>query len=189
MRRIGERHGMVRYPYGVATPLRGGTLVAGFQCGSCSRYHDHLPRDIGYRRPDPYLAIPEEERDSRSDATDDLCIVDGTTFLIRGMLYLPIDDGGRFGWGVWAAVSKDDYCCYLDAWENDTEDETPAFPGYLASALDPYPDSSGLALTIKLRSGGQRPLFTVVSEQHPLGMDQRAGISEEKAHSFVARWA
>jgi len=42
---------------------------------------------------------------------------------------------------------------------------------------------------VKLHSGDQRPLFTVVSEQHPLGVDQRVGITEEKAHSFVVRWA
>jgi hypothetical protein len=160
--------------------------MPGFQCGTCGRLHDHLPRDIGYRRPDAYLAIPEEERERRAEVTNDLCIVDGTLFLIRGMLYLPITDGGRFGWGIWAAVSEDDYCTYLDAWESDTEDETPPFAGRLANALSPYPGAEGLDVVVKLRSGGQRPLFTVVSEHHPLGVEQRAGISDEKAHSFVA---
>src|SRR5262245_28244207 len=112
--------------------------MPGFECGVCGRLHDHLPRDIAFRRPDLYLAIPEEERDRRAEANDDLCIIDGTLFLIRGMLYLPISgDGGRFGWGIWAAVSEDDYCTYLDAWENDTEDETPPFVGQIANALAP----------------------------------------------------
>jgi len=163
--------------------------MPGFQCGVCGKHHPHLPRDIAFRRPDPYFDVPEPERERRVQISDDLCIVDDTAYFIRGVLYLPVtDDHGQFGWGAWAQVSDVDFERYLKAWDTNSDDSVPPFPGRLASALDPYPGSSRLAVTISLRSGNQRPVFTVVSEDHPLGIDQRHGISEEKAHSFVARW-
>jgi hypothetical protein len=163
--------------------------MPGFRCGTCNKLHDHLPRDIGYRRPDVYLTIPEEERARRAYETDDLCVIDGKTHLIRGVLYLPIKGGEeRFGWGVWVLVSEADYNRYLDAWDDDTEDAVPPFVGRLSNRLPPYPDADGVEVMVKLRSGGSRPLFTVRSVEHPLGMDQRDGITPEKAHSFVAHF-
>ena len=160
--------------------------MPGFRCGVCDRLHDHLPRDIGYRRPEQYFEVPEAERPRRVYETDDLCVIDGKTFLIRGVLYLPIRGGDeRFGWGVWASVGKRDFQRYMHAWEQDREDQVPPFAGRLASEIRAYPDSDRLELSVKLRSGGERPLFTVRSKTHPLGVDQQTGISEEKAHSFV----
>jgi hypothetical protein len=164
--------------------------VAGFDCGVCGKRHDHLPRDIGYRRPDPFLDVPKAERQERAYESDDLCVVDGEMFMIRGVLYLPIDGGAeRFGWGIWVTVLESDYYRYLNAWDHDSEDETPPFVGQIANAIAPYPGSRGLDVTVRLRSGGQRPTFTVISEGAPLGIDQRQGISPEKAHSFVAQFA
>jgi len=167
-----------------------GRSMSGFRCGVCGKPHDDLPRDIAFRRPDPYFGVPEAERERRVRCNDDLCMIDDAECFIRGVLYLPFAHGsGQFGWGAWAHVSDVDFERYMDAWDNGTEDSVPPFPARLASALDPYPGSFGLAVTVKLHSGGQRPLFTVLSEQHPLGVDQRVGITEEKAHSFVVRWA
>jgi hypothetical protein len=146
-----------------------------------------VARDVAFRRPDAYFDVPEEDRERRIYEDDDLCTIDGDQFMIRGVLYLPIHGGEeRFGWGIWVAVSEDDYYGYLDAWDNDTEDEAPPFVGQIASAIMPYPGAVGLDVTVKLRSGGSRPTFTVISDTHPLGVDQRRGISREQAHGFVA---
>lgn len=163
--------------------------MPGFQCGTCGKQHDHLPRDIGFRRPDAYFNVPEGQRERRVLIDDDLCIIDEMTFFLRGVLYLPFQNGaGQFGWGIWATVSPDDFRAYVAAWHDDAEDHLPPFPGQIASALGPYPDSLGLSVTIQALSGGERPRLTVVSAEHPLGLDQRAGISDEKAHSFVEQW-
>ena len=133
---------------------------------------------------------PEAERPRRVYETDDLCVIDGKTFLIRGVLYLPIrGDDERFGWGVWASVGKRDFQRYMRAGEQDREDQVPPFAGRLASDIRAYPDSDRLELSVKLRSGGERPLFTVRSKTHPLGVDQREGITPEKAHAFVESFA
>src|SRR4051812_20365407 len=162
--------------------------MPGFQCATCGRQHDHLPRDIAYRRPDAYFDVPAEERERRIEANDDCCMIDGQLFMIRGILYVPIDDGEHFGWGVWATVSEDDYCGYLDAWGNDEEDETPPFVGKIANEIVPYPGSRGLDVTVKMQSGGERPRFTVISDSHPLGLDQRHGVSAKQVHDLVAHF-
>lgn len=160
--------------------------MTGFRCGVCGKLHDHLPLDIGYRRPAPYFALPEEERASRVFETDDVCVIDGVTFMIRGVLDLPIAGADeQFGWGVWAEIDRQDYQRYLAVWGQDDEEQVPPFPGRLAGGIGAYPDSDRLAVSVKLRGDGQRPRFTVVSETHPLGVDQRAGITREKAHRFV----
>ena len=160
--------------------------MPGFRCGVCDRLHDQLPRDVAYRRPTPYFEVPEDERARRVYETDDLCVIDGATYLIRGVLYLPIKGGGeRFGWGVWARVDEGDFERYLDAWEHNTEDQVDPFPGWLSGDVGPYEGSDGLEASVVLVPR-QRPRFVVRSETHPLGVDQRQGISEEKAHGFVA---
>lgn len=162
--------------------------MAGFQCGSCGKLHDHLPRDLAYERPASYFGVPEPERERRVRISNDLCSIDDEHFFIRGVLYLPIHQSDeQFGWGVWVEVMRADFDQYVSAWKRDVEDTVPAFPGLLDGGVQPYPESDRLEVWVKLRSGGQRPVFTVVSEEHPLGVDQRAGISEERAHSFVAR--
>ena len=160
--------------------------MPGFRCGVCDRLHDQLPRDVAYRRPTPHFEVPEGERARRVYETDDLCVIDGETYLIRGVLYLPIKGGDeRFGWGVWARVGRRDFQRYMHAWEHDTEDRVSPFAGRLASDLPAYPGSDHLELTVRLQSGGERPLFTVRSKTHALGVDQREGITLAKAHSFV----
>ena len=82
--------------------------MPGFRCGVCDRLHDHLPLDIGYRRPELYFSVPEDERASRIEENDDLCIVDDSIFLVRGVLFLPIQESDeQFGWGVWVRIGED----------------------------------------------------------------------------------
>lgn len=163
--------------------------MPGFRCGVCDRLHDHLPRDLGYRRPASYFSVPEHERVSRVQENDDLCIIDGSTFLIRGVLYLPIRESDeQFGWGVWARVGEGAFKRYLDAWRHNTEDQVDPFPGWLSGNVGPYEGSDGLEVAVVLVPR-ERPRFTVRSELHPLGVDQRRGISEEKAHGFVAPYS
>jgi hypothetical protein len=160
-----------------------------FQCGVCGDHHQGILRDIGYRRPREYFDVPELERERRVRCSDDLCSIDGKLFLVRGVLYLPIvGTDEQFGWGVWARVSRHDFQRYVRAWKEDTEDETPPFPGQLSGGLPPYPGSGAMELSVKLRSGGQRPLFTACAEEYQLTIDQRTGITPEQAHSFVAEY-
>ncbi len=54
----------------------------GFQCASCGQYHDHLPMEFGANVPTMYNTIPQAERESRCELTDDICVIDSEFFFI-----------------------------------------------------------------------------------------------------------
>ncbi len=94
-------------------------------------------------------------------------------------------DGAGCQWGVWVQVSEDDFHRYLELWEKDGVEEEPPLRGWLSGGVPAYPGSCGLEVSVHLHSDNQRPLFRVVSDRHPLGVDQRRGITMEKVHSFL----
>ena len=160
--------------------------MTGYQCAVCGQFHDELPMDLAQPRPAAVHAVPEHERNARVYLTDDLCVIDEQTFFIRGVLYLPVKDSEQqFGWGIWAEVDQSNFVHYLDLWRRDAEAGAPPFPGWLAGGIKPYPGSDMLEVMIQTRGDGQRPVFSVVSHDHPLGIDQRFGISMTTTYDFV----
>jgi len=160
--------------------------VPKFKCAFCGREHDKLLRDLAYLHPADIFEIPEHERSQRIKMNDDLCEIDDSDFYVRGVLSLPIRDSTEeFRWGVWAKINKVDFDRYIELWDSDLAAAEPAFIGLLSGGIAIYPDSDGLEVQVRLQTGNQRPRFYVVSEDHPLGIDQRKGITEEKAHEFV----
>jgi hypothetical protein len=161
--------------------------IVSFICAICGREHESVPRDMAYRRPAHVFDVPEAEWPQRVYCTDDLCVVDGQHFLIRGILALPIaGTDEEFRWGPWAQVEQADFKRYYELWDDATEETLPPFPGWLSGNLRAYPDSDQLEVRVYVQAPGQRPRFRVVSAAHPLGIDQRVGISEARAHEFVA---
>jgi hypothetical protein len=142
---------------------------------------------MAYRRPAHVFDIPEEEWPRRVYSTDDLCVIDEMHFLIRGILALPITGTDEeFRWGPWALVARPHFQRYYELWDDATEETLPPFPGRLSGNLRAYPDSDQLEVRVHVQVPGQRPRFVVVSGTHPLGIDQRAGITPARAHEFVA---
>lgn len=156
-----------------------------FKCSFCGQTHDELP-EISYMRPAAYFELPQDQREERAGYTDDLCIIDGERFFIRGTLPLPIKDtDDQWSWGVWAEVFEVNYERYLDLWDAEEADEEPPFWGRLSGGVKAYPDSDELEVNVYLQSGNQRPIFKVVPEDHPLGIAQREGVTMEQIHSFI----
>ena len=157
-----------------------------FECAICGQYHGEPLRDIAYKYPAEYFTVPADEREKRVFVSDDFCVIDDKVFVIRGLLCLPIDGTDEeFRWGVWAVISQDDFKRYLELWDSPAAEAEPPFMGRLSGGIHAYQDSDLLPVSVHLQSGNKRPVFKVISEEHPLGRDQRQGISQEKAHSFV----
>lgn len=147
------------------------------------------PRDIAFALPKHLCLVPREQRAERAQWTTDLCVIDDRDFLIRGVLALPIpDEQGEFTWGVWARIAQSDFERYVDAWENDAELQIPLFTGQLSGGIEPYVDADRLDVVVHLQGGGLRPRFVVVSDRHPLGLDQRFGITPAEADAFIAHY-
>ena len=82
----------------------------GWHCGICDEEHEGEPFSFGADYPDPYLQIPQNERDNRAELGDSQCIIDGEKFFVRGCLEIPIiGRDAKFIWGLWVVVWDRDF--------------------------------------------------------------------------------
>jgi len=148
---------------------------------TCGEVHEDLP-DLVADRPD--VDIPAEEWELRVQLTSDTCIVDDKSFCIRGIIEIPIHDYSRpFGFDVWVSQKRENFYQYLDNFESE---KVGPFFGWLCTRLSYYPiDTLHLKTTVHFRGKGLRPFIELEPTDHPLSLDQRNGISLEKALEIV----
>jgi hypothetical protein len=163
-----------------------------WKCKTCGLEHDELPLCFGFDAPWPML-VPEDEFDRRVELTSDLCIVDGSTYFIRGHIEIPIiDQHDTFCFSVWASVSESCGRRIQERWKAPDRGNDLPYAGSLCSAIPVYPDTVQLKLSVQTRPPGLVPLMTVEPSQHPLAVDQRRGISvqhwHELAHCLLHDW-
>lgn len=150
-----------------------------YRCATCGELHEGLP-DVGMDYPDHYWGVPEGERGSRVEVTSDTCVIDGDNFFIRGVIEIPVHgDPEGFGFGVWVSQKRENFYTYL---ENFDSAGIGPFFGWLCTSIGYYEDETRLLKTmVHFRGGGRRPRIEVEPTAHPLAVDQREGISMEKA--------
>lgn len=160
-------------------------METSWNCGICGSEHGEPPLDIAFAKPQHYFDIPEAEVGVRVLIDSDTCVIDGSVFLIRGVLNLPVRENDKdFGWGVWVVVHEENFRRYLALYDKDGFDE-PAFRGFLSATMPPYPDTFMLPVAVQLRAASQRPVFKVIPKTHALYFEQRDGITLERAHEIV----
>ena len=81
-------------------------------------------------------------------------------------------------------VDRQHFERYLELWNVDHIPDPP-FPGRLSGGIRAYPDSDLLEVQVELQPGNKRPRLRVVSAEHALGQDQRAGILLAQVHTFI----
>ena len=159
-----------------------------FHCTDGGKDHEGLP-DLGMHAPDPYLAVPEDERPERTFFTEDRCTVrdeDGTEhYFVRGVLYIPIhgqDD--PFGLGVWVSQSRANY----ERFRRNEVMDGPTF-GWLVNRIKHYQrDTFLLKTAVHFNGGNVRPTIELEPSDHPLAVEQRTGISLARAWQIVHRY-
>jgi hypothetical protein len=154
-----------------------------YRCSICGELHDELPH-VGSDRPDPWWDVPEDERDRRIALTGDSCIIDDEQFFIRGVIEIPVHDHADcFGIGVWVSQKKENFFAYLKT--PDSAQIGPYF-GWLCTRVSYYQeDSTHLKTMAHFRAGNMRPAIELEPTDHPLAIDQRTGITEERAWEIV----
>jgi hypothetical protein len=159
-----------------------------FHCRDCNEDHEGLP-DLGSDAPDPYLWLPKVDRDASAALTPDRCTItrdDGhTDYFIRGVIFIPVHGEAQpWGIGVWISQSEANYQRYLD----DEEEMEPTF-GWLATRLSFYEkDTLALKTCAHFSNDKTRPTIELEPTDHPLAVDQREGITLEKAWKIVHRY-
>jgi hypothetical protein len=82
---------------------------------------------------------------------------------------------------VWIETTEDALERLGDSWHDDDTELTER--GFLANALEAYPGSAGLAVTLRTRANLPA---VIVEGEHPLAVDQRSGILDERASELAA---
>lgn len=150
-----------------------------YRCAVCGQEHGGLP-DVAMDKPDMWWDVPEDERDRRITSTTDTCIIDNEDFFIRGVIEIPIHDFPRgFGFGVWVSQKRENFETYV---QNFDSAEIGPFFGWLCNRITFYKDDSLFLKTMAhFRGQEARPRIELEPIDHPLAVDQREGISLEKA--------
>ena len=153
------------------------------RCAVCGTEHEEL--EPGFRRPDAFFAVPEEQRKERVKDTNDMVAIDGAAFFVRGVAPVPV--AGRsepYRWGFWAKVSREGFEEYLRYFEVDPPEEHLGLRGTIANQTRLLPPTLGLPVHIWLGRGKARPSLTLLNAEHPLAQHQRAGVTEKT----LSRW-
>lgn len=152
-----------------------------FKCANCDEVHYGVP---GFRFPYPfdYFLLPEGERQDSWLGSDD-CVIAHRHFFIRGCLDIPVHgETEALCWGVWLAVSRDDYDLWRSCYDESKRSHLAPFPGALniQLLLSLYPDTLNLPALVHLRDDGILPYVQLEAADHPLTVEQRQGISHAR---------
>lgn len=162
-------------------------LTTGFDCRTCGMRHATLPLSFSVKSPHAIAAIPHWQRSTRMVITPDLCVIDNTHFYVRGRIVLPIHGLAEpFIWGVWAQASAKSFYRTYRQWRMPGRESEPPFRALLATNLSLFADTLGLGVDVHTQVVGRRPHFVVRSSTHPLGQEQRSGISLQRVEEIAA---
>lgn len=167
-----------------------------FRCEECEQMHRGSP-SFSLKRPEHVFDVPEEKREARVQANDDLCIIrpsaddpDGeTSYWIRAVLDVPIHGVDEpFCWGVWVTQSQPAFERYVETFDQD-QSEDGSF-GWLPVHMKHYRNEDGswpmLACDVYWGAAGQRPKLILQECDDRLYIDQRDGISWDEAMAIAA---
>jgi hypothetical protein len=153
-----------------------------FLCPVCGETHALSYRfSPDVKAPVAILAVPEDERTERIVLSLDQCVIDNTSFFLRGRIPIPVH--GReepFIWGVWAEVSPKNFLRAHELWHVPGRESTPPFAGYLNNEIPLYGNTIDLEVDVQTQVVGRRPSFFVRDATHPIATEQRDGISLER---------
>jgi hypothetical protein len=155
------------------------------RCSTCGAEHKLL--DPAFRRPEQYVRLAPELRQSHAKASDDLCRIslpeESTRYFVRGVLPVTVfgyPDG--VWWGVWAEVAESSFNRIIQLWSEADQKGEPLFQGELANLIPSYPNTLGLRLFIRLTGPTSRPEFRFdAGEHHPFVSECEAGVDAHRA--------
>ena len=159
-----------------------------FTCATCGAEHDIDEISFGTDAPVQWDLLSDYER-SRSLLAGEQCEIgshEGRSFYIRACLEVPIRGTGRtFTWGVWCSLSEPSYLEISEHWDDPARSSLGPHFGWLCTKIPGYPDTVFLKTMVHQRDVGVRPLVELEATDHPLAVDQRDGIEEDRLKDIV----
>ena len=89
------------------------------------------------------------------------------------------------GYGVWSSLSEQSFKRVLELWEDPRRTDEPPYFGWLSNSLAGYPETLNLKLDVLTRDVELRPLLRLQDGDHPLIVEQRRGITMDRAYEIA----
>jgi hypothetical protein len=160
-------------------------LQAPFTCASCGELH-RGPHDMAFMSPWHWEGpIEPEPNDAlRMDGdflSNDLCVIGGRDFFVRGSLYLRVEGlADCVAFGCWSTLSRANFELNVDHWEDPDRASLGPWSGWFSNAISHFPDLINQPCTVYPAAGGYRPEIVLENPDHPLARAQADGISAEE---------
>ena len=132
---------------------------------------------------DPEQSTFEYTRDG------ELCAVGGSRFILANIV-LPYHEDRKFVWTCWVSLSDESFRRIDERWEAiGREGDEPAI-GWLSSDLPTYePRTWAMKARVHQNPVGGRPWVELEPTNHPLALEQRDGISDERIAAIYHAFA
>jgi len=145
-----------------------------------------LPLTFGNEFPDYYYSVPPDEREKRIELAESLCVVDDEHFFHRGRLTIPIKDYDQdLIFNVWTTISKDNFIKRNTLWNDPRRIEEKPYFGWLQTAVPTYSNTINIKTIAIENEVGLIPTIEIIEEEHPLAIDQKDGITLDRAMQIV----
>lgn len=170
-----------------------------WKCGSCEEWHYGACLDFSYSSPVYWTEELDEEnqigliesglkRLPQNALNEDICIVDGEHYFIRGIIHLPIvGTNETFRWGVWGSLKRENFEKLLALNDDPKRVELPPMFSWLSNQIDEYPDTLNLKMYAHIQELGARPTFEIEPTEHPLSQEYYNGITPERVREIMMR--
>jgi hypothetical protein len=152
--------------------------VTSFVCSVCNSRHPGMP--MGYLLPFSVASYPDDvvtfERDGEL-----VCVAEDRFVLANIELPVSGRPDEKFIWTCWISLSQESYDRMQWLWDNPDRAKQDSAFGYVSSILPTYePSTFALKSRVHNRAVGLRPRVELESVEHPLAVEQLAGITEER---------
>lgn len=156
-----------------------------FKCSRCGEVHDS-PLSFAFEAPGYWYGIPEGERPHRAVLDEELCVIDNRHFFIKGRICIPVHESpDPFVWVAWVSLSDTNFKRTVALWEQPGREAEPPYFGWLSSQIPGYESTLNLKTNVHTRPLGERPTVELEPTDHPLAVEQRAGISSARVREIV----
>lgn len=113
------------------------------------------------------------EDDSLNLLSSDQCVIQGRAFFLRGL-------------NVWVSLSQENFIRACEFWGIPGRESEPPYFGWLSTELSIYsPSTINLKTNLHTRPVGERPVIELEPTDHPLAVEQRTGITLDRARQIA----
>lgn len=158
-----------------------------FKCSCCGEMHNSWPA-LTFKSPDPYLALPEEDKETLTEKNADFCIIrhaEQTEYYIRCVLRQKINNSCQnLDYGVWVSLSERSFNDYYQNYDN--PDHQATYFGWLCNDIWGYEFNDSIPADVITQSEGKRPeVIPHDACDHAFVRDYYQGISVGEAERRI----